>query len=118
VSLVTFAIDVVGVSGVVVVATLVVAVATEVVGTAMEVVVTGETVVVEIAVVVGVSVVVEATVAVGKSDVLVGVSVSEAPPQAEANKSKQTTTPTFFMPVFCHKTYGLFTLGLPWTGTP
>jgi len=55
-----------------------------------------ETVVVETTVVVGVSVVVEATVVVDKSEVLAGVSISEAPPQAEANKSKQTSSPTFF----------------------
>ena len=60
-------------------------------------VVAGETVVVESTVVVGGAAVVEVTVVVGKSDVLVGVSVSEAPPQAEANRSKQTTIPTFFM---------------------
>ena len=65
-------------------------------------VVAGETGVVETTVVGGVSVVVEATVVIGKSDVLVGVSVSEAPPQAEANRSKQTTSPTFFMPEVCH----------------
>ena len=66
-------------------------------------VVAGETVVVETTVVIGVAAVVEVTVVVGKSDVLVGVSVSEAPPQAEANRSKQTTSPTFFIPVFCHR---------------
>ena len=71
------------------------------VGAATEVV-PGESVVVETAVVVGVSVVVETTVAVETSDVLVGVGVSEAPPQAEANRSKQTTSPTFFMPEVCH----------------
>ena len=60
-------------------------------------VVAGETVVVETTVVVGVLVVVEVTVVVGISDVLVGVSVSEAPPHAEANRSKQTTIPTFFI---------------------
>ena len=66
-------------------------------------VVAGETVVVETTVVVGVAAVVEVTVVVGKSDVLVGVSVSEAPPQAEANRSKQTTIPTFFMLKVCHR---------------
>ena len=41
--------------------------------------------------------VVAGTVVVGT--VVVGVSeVSEVPPQAEANKSKQTTTPNFFIP--------------------
>ena len=54
-------------------------------------------------VVAGETVVVETTVVVGKSDVLVGVSVSEAPPQAEANRSKQTTIPTLFILKVCHR---------------
>ena len=60
-------------------------------------VVVGKSGVVGVSDVVGVSVVLEATVVVGKSDLLAGVSVSEAPPQAEANRSKQTSTPSFFM---------------------
>ena len=60
-------------------------------------VVAGETVVVETTVVVGVAAVVEVTVVVGKSDVLVGVSVSEAPPHAEANRRQQTTTSNLCM---------------------
>tara|TARA_X000001036_G_C20169129_1_gene598618 strand:- start:243 stop:440 length:198 start_codon:yes stop_codon:yes gene_type:complete len=60
-------------------------------------VVAGKTVVVGKSDMVGVSVVLEATIVVGKSEVLAGVSVSEAPPQAEANRSKQKNIPSFFM---------------------
>ena len=63
----------------------------------MEVVVV-ETVVVVTEEVVKVSVVVGTTFAVGASGILVEVCLSEAPPQAEANKNKQMSTPTFFIP--------------------
>ncbi|MDG2352688.1 MAG: hypothetical protein P8L35_07765 [Acidimicrobiales bacterium] len=54
---------------------------------------------VEATVVVGatVVVVVDATVVVGATVVVVS-TVSEEPPQAEASKTKQTTTPNFFIP--------------------
>ena len=61
-------------------------------------------VVVEV-VVVGAAVVVGATVVVlGVTDVVVGTTVSETPPQAEANKNKQTTVPNFLIltSLTCH----------------
>ncbi|HJL91048.1 MAG: hypothetical protein QF837_05220 [Acidimicrobiales bacterium] len=79
----------------------VVAVATEVAGVVIEVVAV-ETVVVVTEAVVEVSVVVGTTFAVGASGILVEACVSEAPPQAEANKNKQTSIPVFFTPAVWH----------------
>jgi len=85
---------------VVVVVEVVVVVVVEVV-----VVVVVEVVVVGAAVIVGAAVVVGATVVVlGATDVVVGATVSETPPQAEANKNKQTTVPNFLIltSLTCH----------------
>ncbi|MAR49227.1 MAG: hypothetical protein CL425_08590, partial [Acidimicrobiaceae bacterium] len=63
----------------------------------------------EVTVVAGIAVVVvEVTVVAGIAVVVVAVSstVSEVPPQAEANNSKQTSSPTFFILLVWHTVWG------------